>query len=47
MNWRIGFSAGSLKFIKKDNLEEDSAVEKILLALRKFIRSVRNSQAEG
>jgi hypothetical protein len=36
MKWHIGFSADSLKFIKKNNLDEDFAIEKILLALRKF-----------
>ena len=36
MSWRIDFSAGSLKFIKQNNLEEFFVIEKIKLALRKF-----------
>ena len=36
MNWRIDFSASSLKFLKKNNLEENFIIDKIKLALRKF-----------
>ena len=36
MKWHIGFSADSLKFIKRNNLKEDFAIEKIRLAVRKF-----------
>ena len=36
MNWRIDFSASSLKFLKKNNLEENFIIDKIQLALRKF-----------
>ena len=36
MNWRIDFSASSLKFLKKNNLEENFIIDKIQLTLRKF-----------
>ncbi|MEK7629094.1 MAG: hypothetical protein AAB394_01045 [Patescibacteria group bacterium] len=36
MTWRIDFSADSIKFIKKNNLEEVLIVDKIKLAVRKF-----------
>lgn len=36
MNWLIDFSTNSLRFIKKNNLEEDFAISKIKLAIRKF-----------
>lgn len=36
MNWRIDFSANSLKFLKKNNLEEYFVIEKIKHALQKF-----------
>jgi len=36
MNWSINFSANSLKFIKKNNLEENVIIDKIKLALRQF-----------
>jgi len=36
MNWRIGFSASSLKFLKQNNLEESFVIDKIKLTLQKF-----------
>ena len=36
MNWSINFSANSLKFIKKNNLEENVIIDKIKLSLRQF-----------
>ena len=36
VNWRIDFSASSLKFLKKNNLEENFIIDKIQLTLRKF-----------
>lgn len=36
MNWRIDFSASSLRFLKKNNLEENFIIDKIKLTLRKF-----------
>lgn len=36
MNWRIDFSADSLKFFNKNNIKEDFIIEKIRLVLRKF-----------
>lgn len=36
MKWRIDFSTDSLKFLRKNNLQEDFSIEKIKLALRKF-----------
>ena len=36
MNWSIGFSADSLKFLKKNNLEENFIIEKVKLTLLKF-----------
>jgi len=36
MNWRIDFSASSLKFLKQNNLEENFVIDKIQLTLRKF-----------
>ena len=36
MNWHVGFSADSLKFIEKNNLKEDFVIEKIRIALQKF-----------
>lgn len=36
MNWHISFSFNALKFIKKNNLEEDFIVDKIKLVPRKF-----------
>jgi len=36
MKWRIDFSASSLKFLKKNNLEENFIIDKIKLTLRKF-----------
>ena len=36
MNWYIDFSADSLKFIKKNNFDEDIVLDKIKLALRQF-----------
>lgn len=36
MNWHIDFSADSVKFLQRNNLENDIIVEKIKLALRKF-----------
>ena len=36
MNWRIDFSASSLKFLKKNNLKENFIIEEIKLVLRKF-----------
>ncbi|OHA71407.1 MAG: hypothetical protein A3H01_01365 [Candidatus Wildermuthbacteria bacterium RIFCSPLOWO2_12_FULL_40_9] len=36
MNWKIDFSASSLKFLKQNNLEEHFIIDKIKLALRKF-----------
>lgn len=36
MNWSIDFSPSSLKFLKRNNLQEDFIIEKIKLVLRKF-----------
>ena len=36
MNWRIDFSANSLKFLKQNNLEENFIIDKIRLTVRKF-----------
>lgn len=36
MNWRIDFSAASLKFLKQNNLEENFVIDKIKLALQRF-----------
>ena len=36
MNWRIDFSANSLKFLKQNKLEEDFVINKVRLTLRKF-----------
>lgn len=36
MNWRIDFSADSLKFLNRNNLTEDFIIDKIKLVLRKF-----------
>lgn len=36
MNWFIDFSANSLKFLKRNNLEENFIISKIELALRIF-----------
>lgn len=36
MNWRIDFSADSLKFLTRNNLKEDFIIAKIKLAFRKF-----------
>lgn len=36
MSWHIDFSASSLKFLKKNNLEENFILDKIQLTLRKF-----------
>ena len=36
MNWRIDFSPSSLKFLKKNNLEENFVIDKIQFTLRKF-----------
>ena len=36
MNWRIDFSANSLKFLKQNNLEENLIIDKIRLTIRKF-----------
>jgi len=36
MNWLIDFSTNSLKFLKRNNLEEDFIISKIKLALRMF-----------
>jgi len=36
MNWRIDFSANSLKFLKQNNLDESFVIDKMQLALRKF-----------
>lgn len=36
MNWRIDFSASSLKFLKHNNLDESIVIEKLLLVIRKF-----------
>ena len=36
MSWRIDFSTASLRFLKKNNLEEYFIIDKIQLALRKF-----------
>jgi len=36
MNWFIDFSANSLKFLKRNNLEENFIISKIELALRSF-----------
>jgi len=36
VNWRIDFSPSSLKFLKKNNLEENFVIDKIQFTLRKF-----------
>ena len=36
MNWRIDFSENSLRFLKRNYLEENFVIEKIKTALRKF-----------
>ena len=36
MSWRIDFSSNSLKFLKKNNLEENFIIEKIKLVLLRF-----------
>lgn len=36
MIWHIDFSADSIKFIKKNNLEEGLIVDKIKLVVKKF-----------
>jgi len=36
MNWLLDFSTNSLKFLKRNNLEEDFIISKIKLALRMF-----------
>ena len=36
MKWRIDFSKDSLKFLEKNNLQENFVIDKIKLALRKF-----------
>ncbi|MBU4000302.1 hypothetical protein KKG29_03975, partial [Patescibacteria group bacterium] len=36
VNWRIDFSADSLKFLTRNNLKEDFIIAKIKLAFRKF-----------
>ena len=42
MNWRIDFSASSLKFLEHNNIKESFIIEKIKLALRKFEGEVVN-----
>lgn len=36
MNWRIGFSSSSLKFLERNNSKEDFIIDKVKLVLRKF-----------
>ncbi|MEK7568994.1 MAG: type II toxin-antitoxin system RelE/ParE family toxin [Patescibacteria group bacterium] len=36
MNWRIDFSASSLKFLKQNNLDENFVIEKLRLTFQKF-----------
>jgi len=36
MNWRINFSKNSLKFLSKNNFDEDLVVNKIKLTILKF-----------
>lgn len=36
MKWRIDFSKDSLKFLEKNNLQENFIIDKIKLTLRKF-----------
>ena len=36
MKWRLDFSKDSLKFLEKNNLQENFIIEKIKLVLRKF-----------
>jgi len=36
MKWRIDFSKDSLKFLEKNNLQENFIIDKIKLVLRKF-----------
>jgi mRNA interferase RelE/StbE len=36
MSWRVDFSSRALKFLKQNNLNENVALEKIQMALRKF-----------
>ena len=36
MNWRVDFSADSLKFLTRNKIDEIFIVEKIKFALRKF-----------
>lgn len=36
MNWCIDFSTNSLKFLKRNNLEENFIISKIKLTIRRF-----------
>ncbi|MBI5306384.1 hypothetical protein HZB04_02280 [Candidatus Wolfebacteria bacterium] len=36
MNWRIDFSANSLKFLNKNNIDASFIIDKIKFAFRKF-----------
>jgi mRNA-degrading endonuclease RelE of RelBE toxin-antitoxin system len=36
MKWSIGYSRAALKFLKKNNIEEEEIIEKIRLAVRFF-----------
>jgi len=36
MNWRIDFSAASLKFLEQNNFEESFVIDKVKLAIQKF-----------
>lgn len=36
MSWQIDFSANSLKFLKRNNLEKDFVINEIILVVRKF-----------
>ena len=36
MTWRVNFSADSLNFLKKNNIDETFVIDKVKLAVRKF-----------
>ncbi len=36
MTWHVDFSTDSLKFLKKNNLDETFVIDKVKLAVRKF-----------
>lgn len=36
MKWRVGFSTDAIKFLRRNNLEENFIIDKVKLALQKF-----------